>query len=557
MQASQPLIRRVLLISIFTLLGSVLWLGCQKPAPPPPAPQPAPPVAPVPPTLVPPEPKPPEPAKPIEQPAEPPKEVPTPKDPSAETPKSTATPKLPLFEGWPTPKLVLFVTGQQQGYIEPCGCTGLANQKGGLARRQTLLSELRDKKKWPVVAVDVGSQSKRFGRQSEIKFQRTADALRSMGYQAVALGADDLRLTGGELLSATNPDPDKPSMFVSANVAVIGRELQPTFKVVTAGGKKIGITSVLGDTFEQKLAGDDVVHEPAAAALEKVSAELKAQNCDLYVLLCHATLDESRKLAAGAPLFDLVISSGGVGEPTLELEEIPGSKALMAQVGTKGMYTGVIGLFDGDAKNRFRYQRVPLDDRWKDSPEMLQLLADYQDQLKNFGFAELGLKPQPHPTGRQFVGSAKCGECHTKAFEVWETSAHAHATESLVKPPNERAHIARHFDPECLSCHVTGWEPQKHWPFASGYQSLEKTPHLKGQGCENCHGPGSAHVAAESGAEQLMEAEMKKRRDDMKLPLAAAEKKCMECHDLDNSPDFHVKGAFEKYWKQIMHKGHY
>jgi hypothetical protein len=31
----------------------------------------------------------------------------------------------------------------------------------------------------------------------------------------------------------------------------------------------------------------------------------------------------------------------------------------------------------------------------------------------------------------------------------------------------------------------------------------------------------------------------------------------MECHDLDNSPDFHAAGAFEKYWKEIEHKGRY
>jgi hypothetical protein len=37
--------------------------------------------------------------------------------------------------------------------------------------------------------------------------------------------------------------------------------------------------------------------------------------------------------------------------------------------------------------------------------------------------------------------------------------------------------------------------------------------------------------------------------------LAKAEQKCKECHDLDNSPDFHATGAFEKYWKEIEHKG--
>src|SRR5688500_7441195 len=42
-----------------------------------------------------------------------------------------------LFAEWPKPVVALVVTGQQMGYIEPCGCTGLENQKGGLARRHT------------------------------------------------------------------------------------------------------------------------------------------------------------------------------------------------------------------------------------------------------------------------------------------------------------------------------------------------------------------------------------------------------------------------------------
>jgi hypothetical protein len=41
----------------------------------------------------------------------------------------------------------------------------------------------------------------------------------------------------------------------------------------------------------------------------------------------------------------------------------------------------------------------------------------------------------------------------------------------------------------------------------------------------------------------------------MRLPLSQAEKKCLECHDLDNSPNFHATGAFEKYWKRVEHKG--
>jgi nitrate reductase cytochrome c-type subunit len=155
------------------------------------------------------------------------------------------------------------------------------------------------------------------------------------------------------------------------------------------------------------------------------------------------------------------------------------------------------------------------------------------------------------------VGSEKCGECHTKAYEIWSNTPHAHATDSLVKPPNTRGDIARHFDPECLSCHVTGWDPQQFVPLESGYLSLEKTPHLQHNGCENCHGPGSSHVAAETGAAAVDETEQLQRRDQMKLPLAGgvAERKCLECHDDDNSPDFHANGAFERYWKEVEHRG--
>ena len=80
-----------------------------------------------------------------------------------------------LFKNWPKPAYVFFLTGRQHGYIEPCGCTGLENQKGGLARRDTLLTGLRSRP-WNVVPIDVGNQVRRFGRQPEIKFQLTVNS---------------------------------------------------------------------------------------------------------------------------------------------------------------------------------------------------------------------------------------------------------------------------------------------------------------------------------------------------------------------------------------------
>ena len=99
-----------------------------------------------------------------------------------------------------------------------------------------------------------------------------------------------------------------------------------------------------------------------------------------------------------------------------------------------------------------------------------------------------------HPSGRKFAGSASCAGCHTAASEVFASTPHAHATETLVK-----LDPSRHFDPECISCHATGWNPQKYFPYETGFVGLKETPDLVGNGCENCHGPAADHVAAENG----------------------------------------------------------
>ena len=175
---------------------------------------------------------------------------------------------------------------------------------------------------------------------------------------------------------------------------------------------------------------------------------------------------------------------------------IEGTNNWMVEVGTKGMFAGVVALFD-DPTKPLRYQRIPLDSRFPDSQEMLQLLAAYQDQLKAVGFEGLGVRPQPVPGGLQYVGSKICDDCHDEEYKIWskglngEPSKHAHAYATLQHPPNKRGNIPRNFDPECISCHVVGWNPQKYFPYKSGFVSLETTPELKDVGCENCHGPGS------------------------------------------------------------------
>lgn len=474
---------------------------------------------------------------------------------SEETSTESSAPRTelpPPCKDWQKPAFALFCTGRQNGYIEPCGCTGLANAKGGLSRRHAFLRQLQDRG-WQVVPVDVGNQVNRFGAQAELKLQTTANLLRLMGYQAIALGPDDLRLSVGELAAVVAGSGDtQASIFICANANLL--DLNPAFRVINVAGRKIGIVAIIGDEEQTSVNGSEIQFTPAKEALSALLPKLQAEKCDYWILLSHASTTESNELARAFPEFDVVITAGGAGEPTNEPLHVEGSSAPIIQVGTKGAYVGILAFYPG-AEPALRYERVELDSRFADSEEVLEQFAQYQRQLEDLGLAGLGLRPVPHPTKRQFVGHEVCGDCHTTAYEIFENSAHFHATDSIAHP-TERSNIPRIHDPECLSCHVTGWNPQEYFPYVSGYVGFEQSKALHTNGCENCHGPGSAHVAAENG--DLPEKEIEKARAEMRVKLEEDPKtkaltwnKCLDCHDQDNSPEF----DFASYWEEVKHVG--
>ncbi len=116
----------------------------------------------------------------------------------------------------------------------------------------------------------------------------------------------------------------------------------------------------------------------------------------------------------------------------------------------------------------------------------------------------------------------------------WSTTKHAQAFVTLKNDPK----LNTVFDAECVSCHTTGFE------YTTGFRSEAATPHLTGNQCENCHGPGSKHAAAPDNVEF---------RAALKVTAQVADKNrlCIRCHDEDNSPKF----EFATYWSQIVHNG--
>jgi hypothetical protein len=477
-----------------------------------------------------------------------------------ETAPSEETSVEPLLKDWGTPAVVMVLSGEQHGYFEPCGCS--ERQSGGVSRRADLFRQIKERG-WAVTALDLGgtpNSVRTHQPQTRFKFNSLLDAMADMQYEVMAFGPEEIRLGYDNLMILDNFSPEandvRPS-FLSANIQVFDGSFGPRrHKLIEINGIKIGVTSILGKSLEKKAFpagsnGDVTLNDPEKA-LPEVIEELKAQKPDLMVLLSHAKLEESRKLAETFQEFDLILSAGGPEDGINKAESI--GKAIMVNVGRKGKHVGVVGYFPDDPENRLRFELVELDeDRFADTPKMQDHMRAYQRMLKeNYEEVFTGLaRGGPHPNGATFVGAEKCGECHTKAYEKWKSTPHANAYESIARGRNE---ISRTHDPECLSCHVTGWNPQLVFRYDSGFQFEELTNGndglfalMKGNQCENCHRPGSRHV------ELVEEDKIEEAREHVKVTLEFARKNlCYRCHDNDNDPHFN-SAAFDEYWEKIKH----
>ena len=85
-------------------------------------------------------------------------------------------------------------------------------------------------------------------------------------------------------------------------------------------------------------------------------------------------------------------------------------------------------------------------------------------------------------------------------------------------------------DPGCVRCHATSDRSGPPPTELSGYRILE------GIGCESCHGPGEAHVAAGGGADNI-----EGLGED--CPVCVIEAVCTRCHTSERDPDWDLQQA--------------
>ena len=410
--------------------------------------------------------------------------------------------------------LCLLFSGEERGYIEPCGCA--KPQLGGIAKRHALLKSLSE----PWLAVSLGDLVGHVRRQDELKAETIAQALKIMDYSIHNLGEMDLDM-GLEVLAYLFPPGSVPLLSSNVRLSSPFIEVAPYRVHEVAGGgtvrRRIGFMGILSPALlGPPPAGVELISP--ADALPPLIRELR-DKVDVLVLLAHAPWEESLKLARDFPEFHLVASGHGEDHPTVVKE----GNTWVFTPGIKGKH--MVLYRHNTAEGSGVVETITLDEHLGDSVPMLNLLDSYQERLKQEGLLAR-VEKFPLPEDTSYAGSRACSPCHPAVFRHWGGTLHATAYETLLK-------AGRAFDPECVACHVVGLN------YVSGFQSPEAGPDLRDVGCEACHGPGSLHIAQASAVGNQ--------------PLTGYGKVspevCQGCHDPEHGPPF----RFDPYWERIRH----
>ncbi len=489
----------------------------------------------------------------------------------------------------------LFFTTELGGYIEPCGCT--SEPLGGLQRLATVVAA----SKVEHGLVDAGNLlfpnklDALTREQHLLKSHIMARAYRRMGAIALNVAPADLQ-AGAEHLLMLQQEGAVP--LVSANVrakAKSGPSVARSF-VRTLGGIRFGITGVATPEAVARSSTQFTVIEYASALRNEVSA-LRKEGAEVVVVLAH--VGEAGALELATLLSDVDVIVRAPGTPIERDPSAPKQvgSVLVVEAGSQGQYVGRLRFSFGDktpsrpfllddmgAKARRRreidkkslaaaqVQRAAL----AENPAMAealvvfdkkivrlqaklnqplpepksptqphiraevlplsvdivgdltvqQQLAGYYERLRTMNLEVGDTKPcEAVPGQSTFVGTKACVKCHEEAFEFWQGTKHGEAWKTLEDD-------GKHFDLTCVGCHVVGFQQ------AGGFCLLKDVEGFQDVGCENCHGPGSAHIASEDS-------------DDVRLNVTA--KTCTErCHVPEHSDTF----DFDTYIRKITGIGH-
>ena len=483
---------------------------------------------------------------------DPPGEPPIPGEGAAE-PTPTGQERGLDTEWWERkPAVRLVLVGGQKGKLKPCGCS--SPQMGGLARAASVLHQLRRRAEQDGTAVGALAAGWSLAGSLQPQEEAKADYVRAvyeqLGFEGVLLGDSDLRVPAmGVPRGAVGPAVPRPPVNVVLSDACTAAGTTPELKC-EVGGIPLRAFSIADPARAEDLVEAGLVQ--AVPMLAGVFENLKPDPDTLWLATCDLADPELRSVLQGklgqlGPAVIVSVAPHGFGVRKADRVPVqPGGAPLVVELDEYGKGLGVLDLEaapDGKgwlASYRF-IELVPQWEKYGGAPQALVESLDrlYRQMVREAGYlADVQRHPDEGPT---YVGSSACAACHASIYNEWRRTPHAAALETL-----ENSDYA--WDPECIRCHVVGWERNADgasWTaWGSGFRTPDATPYLGGVGCESCHGPGAAHVSDPWNKDLFRVATAAARAGpNQTRPDRRA---CVRCHDPENSHGF--EDGFEAHY---------
>ncbi len=491
----------------------------------------------------------------------------------------------------------LYLSTEVSGYIEPCGCT--STPLGGIQRLATVLQRGRPARAL-LDAGDLlfptEPMTETTREQHVLKARILARMYRQLGAVALNVGPSDLA-AGAAFLEELQREGSVP--LLSTNVRPTPADRGPAIAqsfLREIGGIRVGVLGVARpEAFIGVKALIALEYAPAVRNEQKL---LRDRGAEIVVVLAHVGDQGAEELAREVPDVDVIVRAPGtpIGTPPAAPKQI--GAVTIVEAGSQGQHIGRLTLRFGAAKPArpivldgagaqgearrtrdtqklrayrteveawsadpskaevvakkraqiaelerdlaatpvagtgaqpvpsIRFELVPLTEQVPSDANATEVLETYYSTLKNLNLAKGDVTLCATPDGHaRYVGTDACKGCHPEAYALWRTTKHGKAWATLESQN-------KHFDLTCIGCHTVGYQK------AGGFCRLSDVGVLKDVGCENCHGPGSLHLAT---------------GDKTRIVRAVTEATCAAgCHVPEHSDTF----AFSTYLPRILGPGH-
>ena len=424
---------------------------------------------------------------------------------------------------------LLIFSGDIRGEIKPCGCAEEGDM-GGLPRRHTFFKQQKSKYKKKLFYFDLGNNFPEPSEQGNLKINLIQSALKKLSPEAVLVGPNEW-LNGLNRLDLKIP-------YLLSNQGENLNFLQ--LKTFKNKEKTIIIYGYLSpDLIYQNENDLPLIIDVNNKLISDWRKNLQSQLYEKRILLFRGNSKELQKFDDSG-LFDLIIAGSNNDDELNQILKMETKTGIYPMIPTKGQ-----GVLTGEMNGQGMFINsdngiVPsglsltwLRRNFEDAIELDEMFKEYNSAVKEMFFSNLD-RMEKQRNESLFVGDGVCIGCHQNSVKVWKDSRHSNAFLTLE---NKK----KHFDPECLECHVVGLKPWKRphesmrseFEGAIGFLSPQITPHLMNVQCENCHGPSRAHLA----------------NSKIHPPTQNPKSTCVNCHHGSHSPLF----EFDTYWRKIKH----